>query len=251
MNIFYRETMAVFALFVIFFSLIVLFYSEETPEDVFGIIYMTPIIVISIMSFSLARVYRKIPAFFYGYLLLGLSFASHVAAEVSWLLMDYLNLENYQSYPDIFYVAFSLFLLLHPWVIMKHFKIKPKRISYVLLITCIIVGNLVYVGLSWDHMDADSFLYGLAFVTMTNTVLGSVVVAIITLKGTKIFKVWILICIALVINTISDIYYYASENFSDWSQGDWVNITWFITYILLIYALIEHRYKYSVKHTKY
>lgn len=251
MNIFYRETIAIFVIFVTLFSLIVLFYSEKTTEDVFGIIYMTPIIVISIMSFSLAKVYRKITAFFYGFLLLGLSFASHVAAEIIWLLMDHLNLEGYQSYPDIFYVAFNLFLLLHPWVIMKHFKIKPKIISYVLLVICIIVGNSIYIVISWDYMYVDSFLYGLAFVTITNTVLGSAVVAIITLKGTKIFKVWIIICIALIINTISDIYYYASENFSDWTQGDWVNITWFITYVLLIFALIEHRYKYSIKHSKH
>lgn len=247
MNIFYKETIAIFTLFVVFFAVIVLFYSEQTPAPVYSLIYMTPLIVIAVMSYSLAKVYRKVPSFYYAYLLLFIAFTAHVIAEIIWLIMDVANLDGYQSYPDIFYGLYGIFLILHPWVIMKHFMIQPKRISYLFLIGCVIIGNLLYTYLSWDNLDSDSFLFGLAFVTLTNLLLGSTIVAIITLRGTKIFTIWILFCIAFVINATADIYYYASENFSDWTPGDLVNIAWFVAYIILIFTLIEHRYKYSVR----
>jgi len=247
LNIFYRETIAIFLIFVAFFIIIVLFYSEDTPKFVFSLIYMTPIIVIAIMSASLAKVYRKVPCFYHAYLLLAISFFAHVTAEIIWVVMDLSNLYGYQSFPDIFYAISAIFLFLHPWAIMKHFKIQPKKTSFLLLIGCVIIGNLIYTHISWDYLDSDSFLFGLIFVTMTNILLGSSIVAIITLKKTKIFTIWILFCIAFVINATADIYYYASENFSDWSQGDLVNIAWFVVYIIIIFTLIEHRYKYSVR----
>lgn len=247
MNIFYRETIAIFAIFVVFFTLIVLFYSEQTPKPVYSLIYITPLIVIAVMSASLAKVYKKVRSFYYAYLFLAIAFTSHLIAEIIWLIFDLQGIETYQSYPDIFYAAYGIFLILHPWVIMTHFKIRPKKICYILLIGCVILGNLIYTLISIDHLDSDSFLFGLGFVTLTNFLLGSAIVAIITLRGTKIFTIWVLICIAFVINAIADIYYYASENFSDWTQGDLVNITWFVAYIILIFTLIEHRYKYSVR----
>lgn len=246
MNIFYTENIAIFGIFAIFFSIIVLFYSEDIPEDVYGMIYMTPIIVTIIMSFSLSRRYRKIASFCYGHLILGLAFASHAGAEITWLLMDYWNLPQYESYPDIFYLFYGIFLIAHPWVIMRHFKIKPKLFAWLMFAVCVTVGDLIYVAISADYIEAESFLYGLAFVTLTNVLLGSVIVAILTLRGTKIFGVWILFGISFFMNAVADIYYYASENFSDWQQGDLVNIVWFVGYLMLIIGLLEHRYKYAL-----
>jgi len=225
----------------------VLWYGEQIPEPVFSLLYTTPIIVIVIMSVALTKVYKKTKQFYYAYLLLAIAFTFHGIAEITWLLLDMVGINGYQSYPDIFYALYGIFLIFHPWLIMNHFKIKPKKISYFILIACVVIGNLIYVILSWDYINTDTFLYGLGFVTLTNFLLGSSIVAIITLRGTKIHKIWILICIAFVINASSDIYYYATENYTDWTQGDIVNITWFITYIILIFALIEPHLTYSIR----
>lgn len=249
MNIFDKENIAIFVLFVTLFSIIVLVYGDDTNEDVFALIYTTPIIVIAIMSLSLSKKYRKIAHFCYGHLVLGLAFVSEIFAELTWRLMDYMNMPQYESYPDIFYVIYGLFLIAHPWIIMRHFKVKPSKMAWLLFALCMVVGVGLYYFISFDYLDSDSFMFGLGFIILTNTLLGSVIVAMLTLRGTEIFKVWVLLGIAFFINAAADIYYYASENFSDWQQSDFVNIVWFTGYIIIIYALLEHRYKYSlVKH---
>jgi hypothetical protein len=246
----FNQNIFIFSLFVIFFSIIVLFYSEETPEDVYGLIYMTPIIIIVILAISLNRLYRKTPDFNYGYLVLAVAFISHIMAEITWLLMDYLHFEHYQSYPDIFYFIYGIALLIHPWIIMQRFKIKPTKIAWVIFLLCMVAGNGIYCILSIDHYHEESFWFGLLFTILVTSLLGSTVIAIISLKDTKIFKIWILIGIAFLINAIGDIYYYASENFSDWTQGDLVNIAWFTSYIILIYALLKQHHEYDFRYKR-
>jgi len=245
MNIFNKENIILLSYFALFFGIIVLVYGDEVPEDVYAIIYTTPLVVIVIMSLSLSRRYKKIAYFSYGHVLLGLSYLAHLLAEITWRLMDYLQLPQYPSYPDIFYAASAIFLICHPWIIMRHFKVKPKRTAWLLFALCIVGGNLLYVTLSIDSLDSDSFWLGFGFVTLATTMLGSTAVAIVTLHGTKIFRVWILLGVAFFVNALADIYYYSSENSADWEQGDIVNVVWFTAYILIIYALTEHRYKYS------
>jgi len=247
MNDLTLENIAIFAIFVVLFSTVVLFYHNETPEDVYAMIYMTPMFIVAIMSLSLARRYRKIAHFYYGHIVLGIGITFMILAEITWRLMDYWNLPQYQSFPDIFYLAYGVTLIFHPWIIMRHFKVKPKKIAWLIFAVCVVGGNGIYTVISIDYLDADSFYFGLGFATLTNILLGSTVIAIITLHGTKIFRVWILLGVAFFINAAADLYYYSSENFSDWHQGDLVNIAWFIGDIVLIYALMEHRYKYSIK----
>jgi hypothetical protein len=247
MNIFDSENIFIFGIFVVFFSIIVLFYSEQVHENVYGLIYMAPIVVITIMSFSLAYKYKKVTCFFIAHLVLGLAFTSHLVAELLWLLMGFWEIPQYESYPDIFYILYGMFLITHPWIILKHFKVKPSKIAWLALTLLIIGGNGIYCILSIDYFDSDSFYFGLGFVTLTSILIGSAIIAILTLHGTKIFRVLVIIGIAYTINAIADIYYYASENFTDWTQGDYVNIIWFIGYVVLIYGLMEHRYKYSIR----
>ncbi len=250
MNIFIKENIIIFTLLVVFFSIIVLIYGDVIHEDVYAIIYTTPIIIIAIMSLSLSKKYRKIAHFCYGHMILGFAFIFQILAEFTWRLMGYNNLQQYESYPDIFYLCYGILLILHPWVIMRHFKVKPTKIAWLIFLLCVVTGIGIYNIISIDYLDSPSFLFGLGFVILTSVLLGSVIIAILTLRETKIFRIWILLGIAFFINATADIYYYASENFSDWQQNDLVNIVWFIGYIIIIYALIEHRHKYSIRREK-
>jgi len=248
---FRKEISAILSIFVTFFSLIVLFYSNNIHEDIYAMIYISPIVITIILSFSLSRRYKKCRFFSYGHLVLGLAQLFLLFGEITWLLMSYLGLNHYESYPDIFYYLYNLMLLTHPYVIMKFFKVKPSQIAWLLFVLCILVGDSIYIILSHGHTDTDSFIFGLIFVTLTNAIIGSTILATLTLKGTKIFRVWILIGVSLTINAIGDIYYYASENFSDWKPSDPVNIIWFVGYIILVYALIEHIPIYRRKNKKF
>lgn len=233
-----------------FFSLIVLLYSDEIHDDIYAMIYVSPTIITIFLSFSLSRKYKKSGFFSYGHLVLGLALTALLLAEITWILMNYLDFSQYKSYPDIFYFLYNILLLSHPYIIMKYFNVKPSQTAWSLFILCIVVGNGSYLIFSDGYTDIESFTFGLIFVTLTNAIIGSTIMAVLTLKGTKIFRVWILIGVSLTINAIADIYYYASENFSDWQPSDPVNIIWFIGYIILLYALIEHIPIYTRKNKK-
>jgi len=256
---FRKEIITILSIFTVFFSLVVFYYSNKIHDDVYAMIYVSPIIILVILSFSLSRRYKKCGFFSYGHLVLGLALSALLLAEIAWRLMDYWNLPQYDSYPDIFYYVYNLLLLAHPYIIMKYFKVKPSRIAWLLFILCIVVGNGIYILLSNGHVLVDfgnqshiteRFTFGLIFVTLTNAIIGSTIMATLSLKRTKIFRVWILIGVSLTINSIGDIYYYASENFSDWQPSDPVNIIWFVGYIILLYALIEHIPIYARKNKK-
>lgn len=237
---FRKEIILILSVFVIFFIMVVLFYDKQIHDDVYSMIYVSPVVVAIILSFSLSRRYKKCGFFSYGHLILGVALSSLFIAEIMWRLMDYLHITQYQSYPDIFYYFYNFLLLSHPYIIMKYFKVKPSRFAWMIFALCMVAGTGSYVILSDGHTESDSFMFGLVFVTLTNAIIGSTVMAILTLKGTKIFRIWILIGVSLSINAAADIYYYASENFSNWTPGDLVNIIWFIGYVILVYALIEH-----------
>lgn len=247
MMIFNKEIIIILSIFSIFFSIIVLWYSDEIPEDIYSMMHVSPIIITTILSFSLSRRYKKCGFFSYGHLVLGMALSSLLLGEVAWRLMAYLNMAQYESYPDIFYYMYNILLVIHPFIIMKFFKVKPSKVAWLLFALCMVVGNSSYIIISDGFTDTDSFAFGLIFVTLTNAVIGSTVMAILTLRGTKIFRIWIFIGVALTINAIADIYYYASENFSDWGQGDLVNIVWFVGYVILLYALVEHIPVYTRK----
>jgi len=64
---FSKENILVLSIFGIFFSLIVFFYANEIHEDVYGMIYVSPIIVGVVLSLSLALHYKKSRSFYCGF----------------------------------------------------------------------------------------------------------------------------------------------------------------------------------------
>jgi len=256
-----KENLLMLSIFAIFFAVIVLFYADSIHDDVYGMIYMSPIILCIVLSFSLFRRYKKTRNFSLGFLFVGLANLSLLIAEFLWLLMSYLEIKQYESYPDIFYIGYAISSLVFPWFILKHYKIHFTRMSFtikkqkihlisiqhltILLIT--IIGVLFYVILSYDVMESPSFALGLTFVSLSSMLVGISIITMITLKNTNIFTVWIIITFSFFISGITDIWYYANENTTGWNANSWTNIVWFVSYLILIFALNKQNYLYITK----
>lgn len=240
------DNIAILGIAVIFYALFILFYADSMHADIAIMIYVLPVIAASIMSYSLSKRYKKIPHFRLGYLFLSVSMGAYAIADILWIILGNLGLEQYPSLTDIFYASYFIFAILHPLAILKFFEVTPK-LSHFILFGIIIIGSITtYCIFSHEAAGQDSFYVGLFFVSLTSTLFGVSVVTILSLRGRQIFKVWVIIGIAFLINSITDIHYYISENYKDWSVGDWENIAWFVAQILIVYALLEHRQKYRV-----
>jgi len=244
---FHKENIVILSLFGIFFGIIVLFYSDYIHDDVYAMIYTSPIIVCVVISISLFYRYKKSHNFSFGFLFLGLAMLSLLIAEMMWVLMSYLEIPQYESYPDIFYLGYAILSLVFPYFILKHYKIQLNAIHYLTILLITVMGILLYIVLSTDSTNFFSFSLGLVFVVLTSLLTGISIVTLITLRNTKIFKVWIIIVFSFFISAGTDIWYYVSENTQDWSPGDFVNIIWFVSYLIMIFALGEQRYSYITK----
>lgn len=240
------DTISLFVLAIVFFSIIVIFYHDTIPEAVYSMIYIFPIVAASLMSFILAKKYQRIPNFCVGHIFLGISMLAYVFAEITWIIIVGVEESPYPSIVDIFYIIYAIFAILHPIAILKFFGIKPKKSHYLLFVAIIAVSLLLYCWFSTGAENEESYLFGFVFVGLSSILLGSTVLTILSIRGRQIFRVWIIIGVAFLVNSITDIPYYIMENFGNWDIGYWGNITWFISQILLVYALLEHRNKYRV-----
>jgi len=245
---FHKENIILLSIFGIIFGLVVFFYSDTTHEHVYSMIYLAPIILCVIISIHISRRYKKSQYFSLGFLFLGISMSFLLAAELTWGMMPYLQLSQYESYPDIFYVGYSIFSLIFPLYILKHYKIHLQTIHYLLVLLIVTIAILSYIILSDIPFDmSSSFVLGLLFVVLSSGMLGISLVALSTLYNTKVFHIWYIIVFSFFINLIADIVYYASENITNWQSDNWVNFVWFIGYLVMIFALGEQRHVYIKK----
>jgi len=247
-NNFHKENIVILSLFGIIFTTIVLFYSDYVHENVYAMIYASPIIVCIVISLSLSYRYKKLSNFFLGFLFLGLAMLSLLIAEIMWVVMSYFEISQYESYPDIFYFGYATLSLIFPWFVLKYYKIHLNTIHYLTILLITVIGILAYIGLSNDY--SHSFSLGLVFTVLTSLLIGISTITLLVLRNTKMFRVWIIILFSFIISAITDIWYYASENTEDWSANDLTNIVWFASYLIMIFALSQQRYSYVTTEKK-
>jgi len=77
--------------------------------------------------------------------------------------------------------------------------------------------------------------------------IGSAITLAFAILGAKIFKegalgtVWFLLVIGILVNTIGDVWYYHLEIFGQYDLMHPVNIFWYSSYWLMVYALYRHK----------
>ena len=246
-NSVHNENIVLLSIFGIIFTIIVFFYADDIHNDVYAMIYTSPIIICVIISLSHSHHYKNSYSFSLAFLFLGLGMLSLLIAETIWVIMPYFQLPQYESYPDIFYFGYVILSLIFPWFILKYYKIHLTVIHYFAILLVIVVGILTYLVLSADTLLSSSFSLGLVFVILSSTLMGISVITLIKLKNTKIFQVWMLIVSSFLISAVSDIWYYANANTQNWAPNDFVNIIWFVSYLILVYALTLQRYSYKIQ----
>lgn len=240
----YNDRLPALIIFGSLFGIIVCVYSDFIHNDVYAMIYVSPIIISISFSMSLFRKYKKSIHYKRGFLFLALANISLLIAELFWILMPYYDLKQYGSYPDIFYMLYAIQMIIFPLFILKHYKVNHTIIHYTIILSSVLVSIIVYLILSDIHDY--TFYIGFVFTVMSGVLVGISISVVISLHHTRVFKFWIIISCSFIINLIADITYYSSKN-NNWDQGDMVNIIWFTSYLLLIFALYVQKSSYILK----
>lgn len=238
------ETIAIFSAIIICFGIIIFNYGDQIPEEVYSILFTFPLGVAAILSFSLFRLYRDVPRFCYSHLVLCIAMIFFVIAETIWIVLAYFGTYPYPSPADVAYGLYFGFLILYPTLILKFFETKPKIEHHAVVAATVAVCLTLYMVFTPQSEGFWVWLNGLIFIAMSSTLLGVTVMTTLLLRNRQVFAFWIILGVAFLINCLADLHYYSSENWSDWEVSDFVNIMWFISSIMVIYALLQHKRMY-------
>ena len=115
--------------------------------------------------------------------------------------------------------------------------------SSVTIIAAPIVIIITYAFLAFQEIEEANFdfYYGIIFIT------GSAVTLVFAVLGARVFKegllgkAWLLLVIGILANTIGDVWYYYLEVFGGYDLIHPVNLFWYTSYWIIVYALYKHK----------
>ncbi len=83
--------------------------------------------------------------------------------------------------------------------------------------------------------------YGIIFTGGSSITLAFAALGAKTFKEGVLGKAWLILLIGILATTIGDVYYYYLEAIGDYSLHHPVNMFWYASYWIIIYALIKHK----------
>lgn len=247
----YKIIVFIFVSALAFQSILYLIPDSENEIYVFLISIVSFInpLAASIASFVVWSRYSGTRVFGRAYFSLGMAYLMVFAAELTYLIYDLvLHVDPYPSIADIFFFSLYPFTMIHLILNIQFFKSKILQtekkwlfiIPIVIIMTYVVFSLLLIPGEIGDYSSFD-FYYGLIFTT------GSAITLTFAILGVKIFKegalgtVWLLLVIGILANTVGDVWYYHLEIFGHYDLMHPVNIFWYSSYWLIVYALYKHK----------
>jgi hypothetical protein len=219
-------------------------FSPNNIDLIISIVSIINPLAATIAGFIVTFRYKNSLVFGKSYLLLSLGFLSVFVGEVTYLIYDLgLDIEPYPSIADIFFFAYSPFLIAHLVINIRFFQPKTKFVTkvWVSAIPIIIILSYSWFSLSEIGEANFDFYYGVIFVSATSITLT------LTILGTKIFKEgilgksWLLLLLGIISLTLADDVYYYLEILGNYDLTHPVNIFWYAGYWIVVYALLKHK----------
>lgn len=219
------------------------FLTQAVPIYIISVLSITAVGALSLVYYFKNNKAKRLTTF---YTFISLSIMSYVVAEISWVLIESIQIHPYMNIPDIFYGLYFVFgiraCISLFWcriqLIPKYYKAIPAIIT--------LLGLLAYSLLSLDQYGTHTFWFGFIMMIFSASLLGCAALATLTVrKAPKLGLIGTLFGIAFLANSLGDIFYYAAENTGSYVITDWYSIVWAGTPLILIYAMIRHRFLYG------
>ena len=228
--------------------------SQDSLDAEEGMAYLSmslPLIV-AIASFFVAHRYGLSQVFGKSYLMFSLAYFVFFLAEITYYAYDVIyGIDPYPSFADIFFFAFYPLTALHIIINFRFFKTKTKNWQKVLFIA---IPAIIFTAYTFTASDAYGgideiigddealfdYSYGLIFVAVAAITLSLAALGAIVFRGGMLGVVWILLLVGILINNIGDVWYYYLELFEGFDLYHPVNLFWYSSSLIMIYALYKH-----------
>ena len=227
------------------FQTILYFISNTDFVDypVYAVSLVNPLAA-SIASFVVAYRYKGTHVFGKAYFSLACAYLMVFFAELTYLFYDFIfEIDPYPSIADVFFFALYPFTLAHLILNTRFFKPSINKSDKIWIAAIPILIIVIYAIASFNEMEEANFdfYYGLIFTA------GSAVTLGFAIMGAKVFRqgilgtAWLVLVIGILANTIGDVWYYYLEIFGGYDLIHPVNLFWYTSYWIIVYALIKHR----------
>ena len=214
---------------------------EDSDVLIYGFSMIIPASV-SVLGFITARRYAKTLVYSRAYTMLGVAFLLMFFAEFTYFVYEQiLDLEPYPSIADVFFFMFYPMLILYLIINIRFFAPQIPKIGIATIIGTPLFVTLAYIYLTISDIGSFDFYYGIIFVAAASTTLGLSIYASSIFKGGLIGTAWLVLVIGILLDVVGDTWYYYIEAIETYTLEEPVNLFWYSSYLLILYALYKHK----------
>jgi hypothetical protein len=225
--------------------------SDEIEEGV-AFLSMSQPLIVAIASFFVAYRYGLSQVFGKSYLVFAVAYFVYFLAEFSYYAYDVIyGIDPYPSIADVFFFALYPIISMHIIINFRFFKNKTGISQKALFIAIPIVIFTVYTAVALeeyggfeeiisDETSTFDYFYTLIFVAGTAVTLSLAALGALVFRGGMLGIVWALLLVGILVFTIGDVWYYYLELFGEYNLLHPVNLFWYASHWIIIYALYKH-----------
>lgn len=229
---------------VIAFQAFFYFASEfEEVEDIASYLSMSTPLLVAGGSIFIASRYGMSQVFGKSYLLFGIAYFLVFLAEVTYYAYDIIyEIDPYPSIADVFFFSLYPLLALHIVINLRFFRNKTSLKQKAVFIAIPIIIISIYSIAFLEEIGEPNFdyFYGVIFVSGTSVVLSLAALGAIVFRGGLLGIAWLLLLIGVFIFAIGDVWYYYLEIFGEYDLHHPVNLFWYASDWIIVYALYKH-----------
>ncbi len=237
----YRVLVAIVGTVILFQVYLECFVPESILDDFISFILIPSSFLTGFASFWVAKKHgtSKFAVAFYS---LGFGFFSVCIAEILYYHFDMIGINPYPSIADLFYVLLYPFAMIHLLININFYQEKGTLRSKIGVTSFAVLMVLVYTCLSFLYTDMFSidFFYGLIFVIGAASITSVGIYGVIVVRKIPLGRSWFVLVAGLVTGTMADMWYYGLELVDAYTLDHIVNLFWYASYLILIYALYKH-----------
>ena len=234
-------------------------YVSTSDALVSGFSLIIPLSV-SVFAFLTSRRYSGALVYSKAYVMLGVAFLLMFFAEVTYIIYDLvLDLDPYPSIADVFFFLFYPLIIAYLIINLKFFAPKISKSGLALIIGMPIIATISYVYLIIapyltettlsefgifeiiEDFGSFDFYYGIIFIAAASVTLGLAIHTATIFRGGLIGTAWLILVVGIILNLVGDTWYYYSEVTTGYALTDPVNLCWYSSYLLILYALYKHK----------
>ena len=215
--------------------------SKDSDALIYGFSMIIPATV-SVFAFITARKYVGTLVYSRAYKMLGIAFLLMFSAELTYFVYEQiLKLDPYPSIADVFFFVFYPMLILYLIINIRFFAPQITKIGISMIVGIPLVITSTYIYLSLSDFGSFDFYYGIIFVAAASTTLSLSIHTARIFKGGLVGTAWLVLVIGIMLDVVGDTWYYYIEINKGYTLEHPVNLFWYSSYLLILYALYKHK----------